>query len=378
MYFLIGADIVPTESNVQYFVSGEMSTIISDELMLLLNNASYRIFNLEVPLTDKCQPITKYGPNLIAPSSSVSGFKAIGVNLLTLANNHILDQGEIGIEATLSILNRNGINTVGVGDSILSSAEPFIFLFDNKKIGVYACCEHEFSTATESSSGANPFDPLYSFDAVENLDRLVDYVIVLYHGGKEYYRYPSPRLQRICHRFAEKGADLVLCQHSHCIGCEEIYDGSTIVYGQGNFLFDGSDSEYWRTSLLVQIDDQFKITYIPLQKVNNGVSIATKEEGAGIMLGFKGRSDEVHNDPAIINSKYDEFALEAVGNYLRYFSGKEDLAFRLINKLTKNKLRKHMIKQKYTKNEILPLLNIVACEAHLELVMRGLELKVDE
>ena len=78
-------------------------------------------------------------------------------------------------------------------------------------------------------------------DPAEQKDNKCDYTIVLYHGGKEYYRYPSPNLQRVCRYMIEKGTDLVICQHSHCIGCEENYLSGKIVYGQGNFIFDCDD-----------------------------------------------------------------------------------------------------------------------------------------
>ena len=126
---------------------------------------------------------------------------------------------------------------LGVGENKTISAKPFVLSVSNKKIGVYACTEHEFSIAEDNKPGANPFDPLESFDHVSNLKKDCDYVIVLYHGGKEHYRYPSPMLQRVCRKFVEKGAGLVICQHSHCIGCEEKYLDGTIVYGQGNFIF---------------------------------------------------------------------------------------------------------------------------------------------
>ena len=104
-----------------------------------------------------------------------------------------------------------------------------------------------------------------------------DYAIVLYHGGKEYYRYPSPNLQKTCRKLVEKGADLVICQHSHCIGCEEKYQDGTIVYGQGNFLFDHGDNEYWNTSLLVQIKDDGQINYVPLKNKRIACSSLQKQ-----------------------------------------------------------------------------------------------------
>ena len=92
---------------------------------------------------------------------------------------------------------------------------------DGLKVGIYVCAEHEFSIATEKLPGANPFDPLWSLDHIQKLKQQCDYVVVLYHGGKEEYRYPSPELQKVCRRISEKGADLVLCQHSNCVGCQE-------------------------------------------------------------------------------------------------------------------------------------------------------------
>ena len=100
---------------------------------------------------------------------------------------------------------------------------------------------------------------------------------MLYRGGKEHYRYPSPYLQKICKKMVKKGADLVICQHSQCIGCYEDYEGSTIIYGQGNFLFDKYDREFLKTSLLIQvsINDGLHVEYIPIAKKGNGVRLST-------------------------------------------------------------------------------------------------------
>ena len=81
---------------------------------------------------------------------------------------------------------------------------------EGKKIGIYACVEHEFTVATEKESGANPIDLLETPDHIVELKKQCDYVIVLYHGGKEQYRYPSPNLQKTCRKLVEKGADLVV------------------------------------------------------------------------------------------------------------------------------------------------------------------------
>lgn len=370
MYFVIGADIVPTKSNIQLFSDGDKAVLLGQELQDILDNSSYRIFNLEVPLTDIEKPIKKQGPNLIAPVSTINGYKAIQIDLLTLANNHILDQGEEGVISTIKNLDDAGIHHVGAGQNLNEAEKPFIFQLFNKKIGVYACAEHEFSIAGENKVGANPFDPLYSLEHVEELKKNVDYVVVLYHGGKEHYRYPSPNLQKVCRRLVDKGADLVVCQHSHCIGCEEKYADGTVVYGQGNFIFDDCDNEFWQTSLLISIDENFHIQYIPLQK--NGNSVRLAENGEEILGLFHKRSQQILKQ-RFIEKKYDEFAAQFLNNYLQKYAGKESIFFRVLNKISGGRLRCIRLAKKYDEKQAIALINYVECEAHKELLLAGLK-----
>lgn len=112
---LIGADLVPTKSNAELFAAGDAETLVGPELRKILADADYRIFNLETPLADVESPIAKCGPNLIAPTSTVKGCKAIGADILTLANNRILDCGIQALESTRRVLTENGIAFFGVG-----------------------------------------------------------------------------------------------------------------------------------------------------------------------------------------------------------------------------------------------------------------------
>ncbi len=371
MSIIIGADFIPTKSNQALFEEGNLGELLGSDLMRVFQQADYRIFNLELPLTDQAAPIEKCGPRLIASEKTVAAYTAAGVDLFTLANNHILDHGLQGLEKTESILRANGIAYCGVGENVQAAARPYVFEMYGKRIGVYACAEHEFSIATEKSAGANPFDPLETPDHVAQLKAKCDYVIVLYHGGKEYYRYPSPMLQKYCRKMAEKGADLILCQHSHCIGCMEEYCGSTIVYGQGNFLFDASDKEFWLTSLLVTLDEKLQVSFLPLVKEGRGVRLATGEKAGEILDQFRERSRQILQEGFIENS-YAAFAAEYLPRYLYALSGRESKVFRVLNKLSGNRLRKRKLARNYGKTQFLSIRNYVECEAHHELLLWGI------
>ena len=365
MKILIGADLVPTGSNQKEFAEAAVCRLLSKPLLELLKEADYRIFNLEVPLSDKAVPIEKCGPALIAPTATARGIKALGTNCVTIANNHIMDQGTSGFTSTLQTLTQYEISTVGGGVNLDEARKPLVREIDGKRIGLYACAEHEFSIAGVCTPGANPFDPLETLDHVAELKTQCDYVIVLYHGGKEHYRYPSPNLRKTCRKMVEKGADLVVCQHSHCIGCEEKYRGGTIVYGQGNFLFDHAENEFWKSSLLIQIGDDFEITYIPLQKHGKGVELADDPE---ILQGFHGRGKQILQD-GFVETQYRQYAESMLNGYLLSLSGRRSLLFRGINKLSGYRFATWWVNRRYTKDSKL----IVECEAHRELLLEGLD-----
>lgn len=373
-YIIIGGDLVATPSNQALFCAGDAEALLGKELKELLEGADHCIFNLETPLTDVLAPIQKCGPNLSAPAAAAAGYKAIGADILGLANNHILDQGAQGLDATRLALDRHGIRYFGADDTPAEAAAPCVFEWRGKKVGSYACAEHEFSIISDSCPGANPYDPLYSFDHVAELKDECDLVIVLYHGGKEHYRYPSPELQRICRKFVEVGADLVLCQHTHCIGCEEKYHGSTILYGQGNFLFDGNYApavaECWQTGLLLMLRDDLSVSYIPVIRKDNAVRLADDEQKQRIMRQFFARTTEIQT-PDAIEKRYAVFAREMVETYLFAISSK-GFGTRVLNKLSGGGYRKWYILRHYAKKHILAIQNYIECEAHRELLLNGL------
>ncbi len=375
MSIIIGADFVPTKTNSSYFENGDVENLLGKDLLEILRSADFRIFNMEIPLTDCDYNIEKWGPNLSASKECIELYKRLNVNLLTLANNHILDKGKGGLLDTINVLSEARINFIGAGSNLFEASRPYVFKYRNKSVGVYGCCEHEFSIANNDKCGAAPFS-LDSYDIVENLKKNNDYVIVLYHGGKEHYRYPSPDLQKRCRKFVNKGADLVVCQHSHCIGCEEKFNDGTIIYGQGNFLFDLQSNEFWNTGLLIKIYNNFQIDYIPIAKVGKYVRLAQEKEK--ILSEFFNRSKNLERE-GFIEQNYGRFADEMLPSYLSYLSGaRRSVLFKILNRLLGEKFLRLYIDYKYSKSNLLALRNYIETEAHSELLLQGINNLIDK
>ena len=300
MKILIGADLVPTEQTERLFVDADTEKLFG-QVADLAKSADRFIVNLECALTDSDGAIKKFGPNLKATPAAVNGLKALGVTDVALSNNHVFDFGIKGLRDTLDTLDKAGLPYMGVGESDTDSDRAYFFEQDGKRVGIINVCEHEYTYALPNRMGANPFDPFLTMKSIRDARPLCDLLIVLYHGGKEYCRYPSPRLVNMAHEMVWCGADVVITQHSHCIGCYESFEGSHILYGQGNFNFisspDSKEDEGWYTALLVELefDKTLDVRFYPLDMSDHGCDVARGDKAREIMSSFAMRNAEMKN-----------------------------------------------------------------------------------
>ncbi len=363
-------DLAPTPSNCSFFSSGIIESIVDAQLLEILSSADFRLFNLEVPLTDTEKAISKDGPILKAPVAAIRGIMQFDPSVMTLANNHIMDYGEQGLVSTMELLSANSIGFLGAGKDLNEATRPFILEKGGLKIGLYACAEHEFSIAEENRAGANPIDLFESFDQIANLKEECNYVIVLHHGGKEHFRYPSPDLQKVCRKMVKSGADLVICQHSHCIGSFEKFKDAMIVYGQGNFLFDRHDNEFWSTGLLIRavFGEKMEVEFIPFNKKGNGVILSDPQAGETIITEFNSRSEHITSTDFVMN-QYEKYCLENGQYYLATLAGLGK-TLRRADKV----LNRPLTRLIYSRRKLDIIRNHLECETHRELILKYLQL----
>ena len=358
---IIAGDIVPTPVNYDLIEKGTLKQILGEKLSKEWMSVDYRVANLEAPIIDGGKPIIKSGPNLSIPKRCGKGFQTLGISLFGLSNNHIKDYGENGIISTLSELENLNILNIGVGKNRKDAEKGHIADINGKKIGFFACSEHEFSAAGINTYGANAIS-INSCLSIKKIKDNCEYLIVLFHGGKEHYAYPTPEQQDRCRSFIDAGADLVICQHSHCVGCREIYANGLIIYGQGNFIFNYKNDECWKTGLLVKvkIDEKNKpdIVYIPIMTNSATVELAQGAEAEGIIHGFYNRSEEIKD----IDSLYENVVLKDGPSVLRNIAGWNRCTRGIDRFILKNRLIKA-----YYKKRAKGLMGSVLCESNWEM-----------
>lgn len=156
-----------------------------------------------------------------------------GFNVISLANNHILEHGLSSLKRTQNLLSKNGIHAVGVSENKDESINPVILKQNGITFGFLAYCLIRDKTAY--CSVEDPFDII---NDVKEASTKVDNLIVSMHWGNEYIRKPSPQQVELGHAIIDAGANLILGHHPHVLQGVEKYNDGVIVYSMGNFVFD--------------------------------------------------------------------------------------------------------------------------------------------
>lgn len=301
MKLILCGDVVPTDISAPALERGDVRAAfggMADEFA----SADAVVINLECALTDSDAAIRKCGPNLKGKPVCAQTLHKAGITHAGLSNNHVCDFGVDGLHDTQRALEDAGITWFGAGENDRDSRKPLEFECGGVRVGVCAVCEHEYSYALPNLPGSNPFDPFITPGDVRALKSRCDLVVVMYHGGKEQCEYPSPRLRGACRALAEAGADIVLTQHSHCIGCREEYAGAEIVYGEGNFSFVWHDENtQWHGGLALSVeieDGKRTLRYIPVVTTDTGIEVASHDKAREMLDGFDTRSDIIRDEAA--------------------------------------------------------------------------------
>ncbi|MBO3100177.1 CapA family protein [Gelidibacter pelagius] len=342
--------------------------ILDEDFKKLINEADYCITNLECPLTTYNTPISKTGPALKANPENIRFLKKNGFNLVTLANNHIMDFGSKGLKDTIDHLKSNKIDYLGAGktDNNIST----IFKTQNDiTVAIINVCENEWSTEERDGYSAYGFSEISMFYAIKKAKQKADKIIIIHHGGHEMYNLPSPRLKATFRFFVDCGANAVINHHTHCISGDEVYRGVPIFYSLGNFIFDylNHRNSIWNYGMAVTLNfTKEKITFEKhyFEQFNHDPKVRLINEG-----------DLPHNiqelNSLIANDKKLEKCFEI-------FVKKQERLFNSFIEPVKSKyilalINRGIIPSVWHHRKKKLLSNLIHCESHQEVLKRILK-----
>ncbi len=203
--------------------------------------ADLALINLEMPIVCD-QPITKDGPNFGGNPVLAQSLVGAGFDAVTLANNHLRDQGDAAVGATIDACRAAGLMTVGGGRDRRTALEPLICERSGLRIGVVALAESGDAVATALHGGAADInDPMVPVIMAEVRQRC-DVLIVVAHGGVEYAPVPPPYWIDRLSALVALGADGVIAHHPHVPQGMSLVERpgqepAPILWSLGNFIF---------------------------------------------------------------------------------------------------------------------------------------------
>ncbi len=238
--------------------------------------------NFEAPIVQvNSQKSNKIGPTINQNPSIVARLKESGFNLLTLANNHIMDYGKEGLQYTLNKL--SGVNLIGAGNSLDTIYKPFKFQKEGVTIGIVSVAENGFGCVNDENGSGYAW--IYSINNIQNIVRLkeeVDVLIMIVHAGAEMTHFPLPEWRQAYKTFINLGVDIIIGHHPHVVQGYEEYKEGIIFYSLGNLAFDSNTKNGdWFSSYGVEIEVTNKQNYeykiIPLLYNEGKVQIDSEE-----------------------------------------------------------------------------------------------------
>ncbi len=371
---------------VNIFVSGDFCPInriedkilssfkedIYGDLLPIIKGADLSITNLECPITTFNKPISKTGPALKGIPKTASFLADSGINLVTLANNHIMDYGQVGLKDTLKVLRAGNIDYVGADIDGLKASNTFYFEKFGIRIAILNFAENEWSTTKNESPGANPVNPIQSFYSINEAKKNADAVIVINHGGNELTNLPSPNLKELLHFYVDAGADCVINHHTHFISGYETYKKKIIFYSLGNFIFDNPNyrNSDWNVGLALQLiwkQDRFDFELFTFNQCDEKARITLhNHEKKQLALKKIESLNKIIVDDKELKEHYKEYIQKKKRLYLSYLEPHN-------NKYLLALQNRNIFPRFWSKRKRLLLLNLIRCESHREALISILE-----
>lgn len=226
----------------------KMSGVMSDNLLTELNSADICMVNNEFPYSNGGAPAPGKTFAFRAKPETVKNLTEMGVDIVSLANNHAYDHGETALLDTFDTLERENIPYVGAGRNIEEACKPFYFIAGGMKIAYVSATQIERNDtpdtkeATSDRAGVlRTLDPTKFLKVIEEAENNADITVVYVHWGSE-NKYDIDASQReLATKYVEAGADLVIGDHSHCLQGFEYIGDVPVVYSLGNFWFNSKD-----------------------------------------------------------------------------------------------------------------------------------------
>lgn len=250
-----------SRNNGVYGILGEEVVDIMKDADIMVANNEFTVSNRGARMPNKYYTFRAYPERLAI-------YDAMGVDIVSIANNHVYDYGEDAFLDMLGHLKEYDIPCVGGGVNRDEATKPYYFIANGYKIAFLAATRAEkyilTPEATDTSSGVfRAYDPTLLIETISEVKKTSDYVVVLMHWGRE----DSHELEQVQidtgKMYIDAGADLIVGSHAHVLQGMEFYNGKLIAHNLGDFIFNRETKDTGILNVTINNDGNMSYEFIP-------------------------------------------------------------------------------------------------------------------
>lgn len=282
---------------------GDITKGIAPELLSQMQSADILMLNNEFPYSDRGEPIPEKAFTFRAKPSSVAYLEEMGVDIVSLANNHAYDYGEEALLDTLQTLKEAGIPYVGAGADIEEASSQVYFILNDMKIAFISATQIErlenpdTKGATETSPGVfRCLNGEKLLQTVAEAKEESDFVIVYVHWGTENEEETDWLQEKQAPELVEAGADLIIGDHPHILQRIELIQGVPVIYSLGNFWFNSKTIDTGLVKVTITDEGLQSFQFVPCLQSGCTTTLLTGQEKVRVLDEMRRMSENVEID----------------------------------------------------------------------------------
>ncbi|MBQ2258575.1 MAG: CapA family protein [Lachnospiraceae bacterium] len=272
----------------------------STELLERMRSADVFMLNNEFPFSTGGTPTPGKKFTFRANPSNIELYEQMGVDVVSLANNHAYDYGETALMDTFTTLENANIPYVGAGRNIDEAKKPLYLIANGIKIGIVSATQIERNAtpdtkeATATSAGVlRCMDPSALLEVIAEAKANSDFVILYIHWGTESQEETDWLQDEQAPIYAQAGVDLIIGDHPHCLQKIDVVSGVPVIYSLGNFWFNSKTQNTCLVEITVNKDGMETFQFIPCIQNDCRTILLEGNEKDGVLNYMRGLSPNV-------------------------------------------------------------------------------------
>ncbi len=281
----------------------DINDTFSAPLLERMRSADVFMLNNEFPFSTRGTPTEGKTFTFRANPANIEMYAQLGVDLVSLANNHAYDFGEEALLDTFATLEEAGIPYVGAGRNIDEAKKPVYLIANGIKIAVVSATQIERNAvpdtkeATMTNAGVlRCMDPTALLEVIAQAKANSDFVILYIHWGTESQETTDWLQDKQAPIYAEAGVDLIIGDHPHCLQKIDRISGVPVVFSLGNYWFNSKTQNTCLVEVAITKEGMEYLQFVPCLQENCRTRQLEGAEKAEVLNYMRGLSPNVQID----------------------------------------------------------------------------------